>query len=201
MFRLQAKARPALVLTGPRSVGKTTVAKLLAERLGMPWYDTDVLVNDGLSARFDEALAPPQQPDAPLPHLVAAMKQGRFDWIATVLQESCKALAASRSNHVLAAAGGAFAYPEVVGALHEGGLVVGLVPSMDATESAKVLFGRERQRPHFRGVPDAELLDRCRDHVAQVLELLDKEADNVLCVGDDGPDAVADSLIGTLLNR
>jgi len=200
IFRVGNLAKQSLVLTGPRSVGKTTTAKLVAERLDLPYYDTDSLVNTGLGERFSDALAP-MKTGAPLPYLEAAMSKRRFDWIEEILQASCERLAASRSSHILAAAGGAFSYAAVAEALHADAIVVGLVPSMDPSKSVQVLLERERQRSHFRGVSNAELEQICRAHVEQVFELLRAHADDVLLVENDEPQAVTSKIISKHLSR
>ncbi len=43
-----AKANPeaALVLIGPKGVGKSTVGKLAASELGYKWYDTDHIISE-----------------------------------------------------------------------------------------------------------------------------------------------------------
>jgi shikimate kinase len=172
----------------------------VSERLGVPWYDTDVLVNAGLGERFGDDLGLVTR-EAPVAFLTAAMEKRRFDWIAELLQESCMRLAASHLNYILAAAGGAFSYASVAKALANNAIVLGLMPSMDPSEAAAVLLERERRRPHFQGVSDAALAQSCRDHVQQVLKLLQAHANDVLIVEDDAPEAVASKVINRCLRQ
>ncbi len=49
--RAHRKPRPSIALVGPMAAGKTTVARLLASRLGLPFFDTDQVIESacGLS--------------------------------------------------------------------------------------------------------------------------------------------------------
>lgn len=188
LFSLGDRHTAALVLTGPRSVGKTTVAQLLSAQLGIAWYDTDVLVDTALQQRYSHELSPPT--GEPLPYLAKAMQLTRFEWISEVLEESCLRLAASPANFILAAAGGAFSYPATAQALHKMGIVLGIMPAPTIEDSATVLQAREISRPHFQMLSAADVAARCRAHVEQVFQILEDHADDTLHVGTNSPEAV-----------
>jgi shikimate kinase len=97
-----------LTLIGYRATGKTTLAKLLAERLGWDWIDADVEIECRASKKIARIFAEEGEP---------AFRQLE----AQVIAELCR-----RDRLVLAAGGGAPLRPESRRAMHEGGKVVWL---------------------------------------------------------------------------
>jgi shikimate kinase len=83
-----------LVLIGYRGTGKSTVARLLAERLEWPWYDADVEIE----SRAGKSIA----------QIFADDGEGAFrDWESRVVADL-----ATRANTILALGGGAILRPE-----------------------------------------------------------------------------------------
>ena len=93
-----------VVLIGYRGTGKSTVGRLLADRLGLPFIDTDTLV---------EARA-----GKPIPAIFAADGEEGFHALE---REVCAGLAAAQG--VIATGGGAVLDPENVAALRHGARV------------------------------------------------------------------------------
>ena len=84
-----AARRPVVVLVGPPGAGKTTVGRALAQRLGVPWRDTDADV---------EAVA-----GKPIPDIFIADGEERF----RALERDAVAAALAGYGGVLALGGGA----------------------------------------------------------------------------------------------
>jgi shikimate kinase len=100
-----------LVLIGSRGTGKTTVARLLAERLGWPSFDADVEIE----SRAGKSIA----------QIFADEGEGAFrDWETRVVADL-----AARERCVLALGGGAVVRPENRQAIARQGRVVWLQAS------------------------------------------------------------------------
>ncbi len=97
-----------LTLIGYRAVGKTTLAKLLAERLGWDWIDADVEIERRAGKSIARIFAEEGEP---------AFR----DLEAEVIADLCR-----RDRLVLAAGGGAPLRPESRRAMREAGKVVWL---------------------------------------------------------------------------
>jgi shikimate kinase len=97
-----------LTLIGYRATGKTTLARLLAERLGWDWIDADVEIE--------------RRAGKPITRIFAEEGEPAFrDVEARVIADLCR-----RDCLVLAAGGGAPLRPESRRAMHEAGKVVWL---------------------------------------------------------------------------
>jgi shikimate kinase len=97
-----------LTLIGYRATGKTTLARLLAERLGWDWIDADVEIERLAGKSIQRIFAEDGEP--------------KFrDWEARLIAELCK-----RDRLVLAAGGGAPLRAETRQALSAAGKVVWL---------------------------------------------------------------------------
>ena len=117
-----------LSLVGYRATGKTTLARLLAERLGWDWIDADVEIE--------------RRAGKPIAQIFAEDGEPAFrDLEAGVIADLCR-----RDRLVLAAGGGAPLRPESRRAMHEAGKVVWLTArpetildrmANDATTSAR----------------------------------------------------------------
>ncbi|MFZ5828828.1 MAG: shikimate kinase [Planctomycetota bacterium] len=97
-----------IVLIGYRATGKTTLAKLLAERLGWKWVDADVEIERRAGCTIAEMFADKGEP---------AFR----DLEAAVIADLCRT-----PRLVLAAGGGAPLRPESREAMRRGGFVVWL---------------------------------------------------------------------------
>ena len=85
-----------IVLVGPRGAGKSTVGRLLADRLGLPFADTDALVE----ARANIA-AIADNPEAPtFANTIAALELAEDAGAARVLQLALERARASEAERV-----------------------------------------------------------------------------------------------------
>lgn len=98
-----------IVLIGYRGVGKTVVGKELAGRLGLPFYDTDALIE--------------QQADQSIQEIVAG---SGWEALRRREQDVIRKLCGERET-VIATGGGAVLNSENVALLKQGGLLVWLV--------------------------------------------------------------------------
>ena len=136
-----------LTLVGYRATGKTTLAQLLAERLGWDWIDADVEIERRAGKSIDRIFAEDGEP---------AFR----DLEAVAIVELCR-----RDRLVLAVGGGAPMRPESRRAMRAGGKVVWLAArpetilarmNADATTNSR--------RPNLTEKPPLE----------EIIELLDR---------------------------
>jgi shikimate kinase len=146
---VQIESPPAAVfLVGYRGTGKTTVAGLLAGRLGWEWADADALleVRHGRSIR----------------QVFAEEGEAGFrDKEAAVLEELC-----GRRRHVIATGGGAVLRPENRARLRAAGLVVWLTadaPTIWERLRRDALTAERRPALTVGGLAEVEELLRARE--------------------------------------
>ena len=120
-----------LTLIGYRATGKTTLARLLAERLGWDWIDADVEIERRAGKSIARIFAEDGEP---------AFR----DMEAEVIADLCR-----RDRLVLAAGGGAPLRPESRRAMREAGKVVWL------TARPETILARMTRRRH-NGRPAAQ---------------------------------------------
>lgn len=115
-----------LILTGFMGTGKTTVGRLVAQRLGMPFVDTD-----------DEIV---RRAGLPIPEIFARYGEAEFRKLERAI---CSELAADHGQ-VIATGGGALVNTETRIAVAEGNLLVCL---MAAPETVRVRLADPSGRP------------------------------------------------------
>jgi len=128
-------ARPNIVLTGFMGTGKSTVGRLLADRLGWSFVDTDAVIEDR---------------HGPIPAIFAEHGEARF----RALEREVAAEVARGTRQVVATGGRLLLDPENERALGATGVVVCLTASVDALVAR--LAHEADQRPLLRDGDPAE---------------------------------------------
>lgn len=142
-----------LVLIGYRGTGKSTLGKLVAERLGMPYVSSD----EEIVRRAGRSI----------PEIVAASSWARF----RDLEEAVVADLASRDGWVIDTGGGVVTRPQNVKRLRERGLVVWLQASVsDIVERIR----DSSDRPSLTG--DKDFLAEVEEVLAERLPLYEAAA-------------------------
>jgi hypothetical protein len=176
-----------VVITGPRSVGKSSVSKQLSWELGLIYVSSDELMEEALSYYGG---------------LDGAIRNGRLDLVARVgARVVHKTL--ERDGVIFDLAGGSLTnqpgfspYRLPHDQLRRDDVIsVGLQPFTTVRESVELLFERERGRDHFEGVADDELREKVRVDYENVVSTLDGVVDILLCTEDDSVSAVADRVL------
>lgn len=174
---------PVVVLVGAPGAGKTTVGRILALRLGVPFFDTDELVADSAGVPIDE--------------LMVDFGEQRFRVLEA---EACQSALDTRAG-VIALGGGALdASPDVAGRLRAGRLRAGS-PSVvwlrvgAATAAARMGLHAPRQvlLGNVRGTWAQQLAHRDAGYAAV--------ADLVIDADDAEPAQVADEVLASLVRR
>jgi shikimate dehydrogenase len=164
-----------VVLTGYRGTGKTTVGRLVADRLGLPFFDTDTLV---------EARA-----GRPIPAIFAADGEEGFRELE---REVCSALAGAEG--VIATGGGAVLDPATVAALRMGARVV-LLEGPPGELARRCAAG---DRPALTALPP---LEEIRAMLAARADAYRAAADHCVWTGCRSPTQVAGLILETLAAR
>ena len=166
-------APPNLVLAGPMGAGKSTVARLLAARLGRPLLDMDA----ELERRFGR----------PIAAIFAADGEPAFRRAEAAL---CAELAVPRGL-IVAAGGGALVDPANRAALSAGGVLIGLRAPPDVLLARLQSAGAITDRPLLRGSEPATALARLLAARAPVYDALPQQVDTTALT----PEGVADAVL------
>ncbi|WMS41604.1 shikimate kinase [Acuticoccus sp. MNP-M23] len=133
--------RQNIVLVGLPGVGKSSVGRRLAYRLGLPFVDADNAIEDAAGMSI---------PDIFTTHGEAAFREGETRVITRLLRDG---------PQVVATGGGAFMSAETRAAVAELGISVWLDASNEVLVSR---IAKRNHRPLFRGVDPNEKLKELR---------------------------------------
>ena len=162
-----------VVLVGMMGAGKTSVGRLLAQKLGLPFIDADSEIEQAAQATISEIFERDGE---------AVFRSGERRVIARLLEGPLC---------VLATGGGAFMSDETRGKIHERAISIWLRAELDLLVRR---VGRRRDRPLLNtGNP--------RDTLAKLLEVRSPiygEADITVESGDQAPEQVAEAVIAAL---
>lgn len=164
-----------IVLIGYRATGKTTVARLLSEKLGWPWVDLDVEIE--------------RRAGKPIVDIFAQDGESVFrDWESQVVADYC-----TRDGWIIAAGGGAVLRAENRQAMRAGGKVFWL------TARPETIHRRMTTDP-TTGARRPNLTTR--GGLEEIVELLAKRepiyretADWVIDTEDKSPEQVAEEIL------
>ncbi|MBD3209048.1 hypothetical protein GF367_01355 [Candidatus Woesearchaeota archaeon] len=171
-----------ITITGPRSVGKTTTAILLAEQLGYDYVSGDEVMDKELK---------------PFGGLEKCMKDERDDIINNRILP-CARKALQQEKTIFDQAGGALTVEENnIGEefqqlLRTKTFVIGLLPSMNDEQAIGFLFQRERHRPHFHHVSDEELKAIVQKHYRKVKQAIHEVTKHIIYTARLNPQEVID---------
>ena len=163
---------PVVVLIGPPGAGKTTVGELLAERLGLPFTDTDRLVEDQTGSTVADLFVQRGEP---------AFRELERDAVRTAL---------AGPSAVLALGGGAPLDPATQQLL----TAVPVVFLDVSAAGAAARVGMDRSRPLLLGNVRGQL----RQLLAARHPVYEAVATVTLPTEDATPDQVADAVITAL---
>jgi shikimate dehydrogenase len=164
-----------VVLIGYRGAGKTTVGKMIARRLSLPFLDTDVLIEEVTGM--------------PIPAIFASAGEAAF---RSLEREVIASLADFFG--VIATGGGAVLDPENVRSLRRGGTIV----LLEAGPEEVLTRVAGSDRPPLTGLPP-------EDEVRALLQMRRPfylaAADICVRTGGRSPDMVADDVVSRLAGR
>lgn len=173
------------VITGPRSVGKSTVGKILAKKLEVEYISSD----DEMDVLLKEYGG-----------IDGATKAGMMNLIIDVARDLVRKIL-EQNNILLDLAGGALKrkyYNELIEHMKQETIMIGLIPSLDDKKATQLLYQRERQRSHFDNLTDEELLTKTRKDYLKIKEPLQIECKLTVIVEGKTPEEIVEEIANTL---
>ena len=182
-----------ITITGPRSVGKSTISKIVAKKLDLKFISSDKIGEKSMKkyGGLDKAIKS---------GLIGKfIKNSAYGLIREVYR---------KDNFVFDLSGGAFAsrkYNEASKKVREtakkNSIIIGLLPSKNARESIDLLFLREGKRDHFKGMDKLELLEKVKEDFMKYPRILDRYCDFIIYTKGKSSKDVADEIVKKIKNK
>ena len=179
-----------LTITGPRSVGKTTVSKLVAKKLKLKFYSSDEIGEKALKKQggLDKAIKSGK--------IEKLIKSSAYDLIRKTYE---------KDNFVFDLSGGSVTsrkYPQasekVRQIANKKSIVIGLLPSKNNKESINFLFEREKEREHFKDLKKAELFEKVKKDYKKFPPLFKRFCNSIIYVENKSPEELADEMVNRI---
>ena len=180
-----------ITITGPRSIGKSTIAKLVAKKLKLRYVSSDEIGEKHLKKYGG---------------LDKAIKSGV---VGKFIKSSAYSLIRkeyTRDNFVFDLSGGAVSskkFPEASEKVRKiakkKSFIVGLLPSRNIKESIDFLFEREKERAHFKEMDKKELFEKTKKDYKKFPRIFNELCDVVIYVKDKSSESVADEIVKKLV--
>lgn len=178
-----------LIITGPRSVGKTTISKILAKKLYLKRIELDVLSNKMLQKQggLDRAI----KTNRILPLIKKSPR---------IIKEILK-----KDDILLELPGGAISSrrfepyaKKIRRIIIKNTFVVGLLPFKEHKKSIELLFKRERNRDHFKKINTQELHLKVQENYVKIIEPLNEVANIIIFTENKKPSKIVKKIISTI---
>lgn len=177
-----------IAITGPRSVGKSTISKIVAEKLNLKYISSDDLWNKAFEKQggLDNAIKSGE--------LVKIIKERGY----TIILDFFK-----KDNFVFDLSGGSVSSTKMVRASEEvrkiakeKAIIFGLLPSKDIETSVKLLSEREAKRKHFQHMTKEELDAQTRKSFEKYPSLFENFCHHIIYTEEKTPGEIADEIVG-----
>lgn len=179
-----------VTITGPRSVGKSTIAKLVAKKLNLRYVSSDEIGDKALKKEGG---------------LDLATKSGA---IYKFIQRDAYSLIRAQyknDDFVFDLSGGSISsrrVPEVSEKVRKiaksRSIVVGLLPYEDHELSIKYLFARERNRAHFQHLGRKELKQKTEDDYMKFPPIFKEFCDILIYTKKRTPEDIAKEIVRSI---
>lgn len=180
-----------ITITGPRSVGKSTISKIVAEKLKLEYISSDALGDKAFKEQGG---------------LDKAIKSGELKKIIlagggyTLILDEYK-----KDDFVFDLSGGsvssrsmAEASVAVRKAAKENSIIFGLLPSKDGKKSIEILKEREIAREHFKEMPKEEIFAKTEKDFEKFPTLFETFCNFIIYTENKTPEEIADEIIGKI---
>jgi shikimate kinase len=168
-----------IVLIGYRATGKSTVGKILAAKLKIPFWDTDAMVEKMMGM--------------PIKEIVALHE---WDFFREKEKETIKFLT-QKEDCVIATGGGVVLFRENVDLLKQAGVIIWLnAPLEDIIDRLKRDAQKEATRPQFTS---GNIVQETIDIMRERLPLYEREADYTIDTLNKNAPQVAEEIYQYLL--
>tara|TARA_Y100000310_G_C20628852_1_gene787474 strand:- start:140 stop:679 length:540 start_codon:yes stop_codon:yes gene_type:complete len=174
-------------ITGPRSVGKTTISKRLAKKIKLNYISSDEIGEKVFEKEGG---------------LDKAIKSGK---IGNFINNSSYGLIRreyEKDNFVFDLSGGAFtsekyseASKKVRKIAKKNSKIIGILPSKNEEKSINFLFEREKNRIHFKKMCDEELFNKTKKDYVKFEPLFKEFCDLIVYVMDKSTEEIVNEII------
>jgi len=182
-----------ITITGPRSIGKTTVSKIVSEKLRLKRISSDELGEEAMKEKGG---------------LDKAIKSGEIkQWI----KNSAYGLIRKeyeKDDFVFDLSGGAFgsrkfaeASEKIREKVKNNSVIFGLLPYENENKSIKMLFEREKKRDHFKDMDKDELYAKVKKSYSKFPSLFQKDCNFIIYTQNKTPEKIANEIISSLKNH
>jgi len=176
-----------ITIVGPRSVGKSTISKMLSAKLKYRYFESDDLMHEEMKEHGG---------------LDKAIKSGKTELIMkkgpAIVEKALR-----NNNIIFDLAGGAISSrtgtemgvcQKVIKTISKQSYVVGLLPFKNDKESIKLLCQRERKREHFSGMDSGELNEKVKKDYLKLKPILKEVSNLVVYVKKKNPESIVDEI-------
>jgi len=185
VFILGNKKSRHLYITGPRSAGKTQLARQVATDMELAFYDLDHELNTKLRNYGG---------------LIKVINSENWNLIDSNLKKIIEYFIGKKESFVAAIAGGIFEYEHVSDEIKRDGIILAIIPGSYLVEAREILVSREMKRAHFKAMIVKRKMTReslrskiIKDMNDSLVKIEDK-ADSIHFTGRKDPQAVVKSI-------
>lgn len=179
-----------ITITGPRSVGKSTISKIVAKELKMRYISSDEIGENVLKKQGG---------------LDSSIKSGAIKQIIKSNGYSLILKEYEKDNFVFDLSGGSITstdFPEASKEVREvaksKSFIVGLLPFKNKAESIEFLFNREKERKHFKEMGEKDLLAKVERNYEKFPPIFKDFCDILIYTENRSSLDLADSIIRSL---
>jgi len=177
-----------ITITGPRSVGKSTVSKLLAKKLKLKYISADEIGNKAFKKYGG---------------ITGAVKAGIIRGVIKKEGYSLiKKIYLTQKNYVFDLSGGSFTYrkipkisEEVRKIAKKNSFVVGLLPCRNHIRAVNFLYKREKKREHFKDMNRFLLIRKTIKSYSRFPKILKKNTNLLIYTKNKNPNEIVEEII------
>ncbi len=176
-----------LIITGPRSVGKTTISKIVAKKSELKYISSDEIGEEAMKEKewLDKAIKSGE--------IGKWIKKDAYNLIRKVYE---------KDNFVFDLSGGSISSRKFSKASkkfrktakEKSDKIIGLLPSESENKSIEILFNREKQREHFREMDKKELFEKVKKDYLKFPKLFNKFCNFIIYTENKTPEEIADEI-------
>jgi shikimate kinase len=179
-----------ITITGPRSVGKSTISKLVAKKLKLKYISSDEIGEKALKGQGG---------------LDGTIKSGKINGfiISRGAYSLIKEVYSTKNNFVFDLSGGSIstkkfgdASKEVREIAKNNSYVIGLLPSKNLFGSIFMLFQRELKREHFKSMNKLLLFRKVVRNYLRFPFIFKNWADGIVYTKTKSPEQISNEIIG-----
>ncbi len=184
-----------VIITGPRSVGKTTISKIVAKKSKLKYISSDEIGEKAFEkyGGLDRAIK--------LGVVEKIINRGGYNLITDVLEKE--------NNFIFDLSGGSISSIKMMRASEKvretakekANLIVGLLPSKGINESIKILFEREKERVHFKNLDKKELLEKVSEHCKKFPKIFNEFCDFIIYTENKTPEEISEEIVRKIPSR